>query len=213
MSTQMNKYINTRINAREWGKKKEVVELGPGAIRFQGAGVGGAATSALPSRKYSKQKKRVFRVLAGYGHGAPLKTAVSHAIPMGNPKRDTCRPILLMFLRLFIVSFDLPEMWRKHCVSVAIARPEARAVAKSTDDTLAPTPTPAAAPQTMNTYMKEARHSLMMDLEWKRNGRRRTSPGLAWFRNWVWFACGSTDCMWSVYSTVNIGCINIYFSA
>lgn len=42
-------------------------------------------------------------------------------------------------------------MWIKHWVKVAIAKPDASAVAKRTDDILAPTPAPAAAPQTMNT--------------------------------------------------------------
>ena len=42
-------------------------------------------------------------------------------------------------------------MLMKHWVNVATAKPEAKAVANSTDDTLAPTPAPAAAPQTMKT--------------------------------------------------------------
>lgn len=57
-----------------------------------------------------------------------------------------------------------PEIWAKHCVSVATVNPLAKAVAKSTDETLAPTPDPAAAPHTMNTYRNEAKHSEIMDL-------------------------------------------------
>lgn len=61
-------------------------------------------------------------------------------------------------------------MCEKHCVNVATAKPEAKAVASKTDETLAPTPAPAAAPHTMNTYRNEARHSEMMDLEWNSEG-------------------------------------------
>lgn len=60
--------------------------------------------------------------------------------------------------------FSLPEMWEKHCVRVVIANPDANAVANSTDETLAPTPAPAAAPHTINTYRNEAKHSAIMDL-------------------------------------------------
>lgn len=80
-------------------------------------------------------------------------------------------PVCLFFCSLFFDFFvlfcllDLPDICRKHCVNVAIASPEARAVARSTEETLAPTPAPAAAPQTMNTYRNEAKHSLMMDLQ------------------------------------------------
>lgn len=69
------------------------------------------------------------------------------------------------------VPFNLPEMCEKHCVKVATANPDANAVAKSTDDTLAPTPAPAAAPHTMNTYRNEARHSDIIDLKGERKGR------------------------------------------
>lgn len=49
-------------------------------------------------------------------------------------------------------------------------------MARSTEETLAPTPAPAAAPQTMNTYRNEAKHSLMMDLqEEKKRKRERES--------------------------------------
>lgn len=51
---------------------------------------------------------------------------------------------------LFIMRI-LPETCRKHWVSAVTANPDERAVASSTDDTLAPTPAPAAAPHTMNT--------------------------------------------------------------
>lgn len=44
-----------------------------------------------------------------------------------------------------------PETCMKHCVNVATANPEASDVARSTDETLAPTPAPAAAPHTINT--------------------------------------------------------------
>lgn len=60
--------------------------------------------------------------------------------------------------------FSLPEIWEKHCVRVVIANPDANAVANKTDDTLAPTPAPAAAPQTINTYRNDAKHSAIMDL-------------------------------------------------
>jgi len=76
---------------------------------------------------------------------------------------------IFLFFVFYLCLLDLPDICRKHCVNVAIASPEARAVARSTDETLAPTPAPAAAPQTMNTYRKEAKHSLMMDLQ---NGDR-----------------------------------------
>lgn len=59
-------------------------------------------------------------------------------------------------------------MCEKHCVSVATVNPLASAVARSTEETLAPTPEPAAAPHTMNTYRNEAKHSEIMDL---RRGR------------------------------------------
>lgn len=55
-------------------------------------------------------------------------------------------------------------MWEKHCVKVVTTNPDDRAVANRTDDTLAPTPAPAAAPQTMNTYKKDAKHSAIIDL-------------------------------------------------
>lgn len=45
----------------------------------------------------------------------------------------------------------LPDMCRKHWVRVPMAKPEAKAVANNTDETLAPTPAPAAAPHTINT--------------------------------------------------------------
>jgi hypothetical protein len=48
-------------------------------------------------------------------------------------------------------SFFLPEMWRKQCVSTAMARPEASDVERRTEETEAPMPAPAAAPHTMNT--------------------------------------------------------------
>lgn len=54
----------------------------------------------------------------------------------------------------------------KQCVRTAIASPEAKEVVRSTDETEAPMPAPAAAPQTMNTYRKDAMHSEMMAL-WK----------------------------------------------
>lgn len=46
---------------------------------------------------------------------------------------------------------NLPETCRKHCVSAETVKPDASAVANNTDETLAPTPAPAAAPQTINT--------------------------------------------------------------
>lgn len=45
----------------------------------------------------------------------------------------------------------LPDMCKKHCVNAAIAKPDAKAVASKTEETLAPTPAPAADPHTMNT--------------------------------------------------------------
>lgn len=45
----------------------------------------------------------------------------------------------------------LPEMWMKQCVRTAIESPDASDVVRSTDETEAPMPAPAAAPQTMNT--------------------------------------------------------------
>lgn len=45
-----------------------------------------------------------------------------------------------------------------------MVRPDASAVASSTDDTLAPTPAPAAAPHTRNTYRNDVRHSAEVDL-------------------------------------------------
>ena len=56
-------------------------------------------------------------------------------------------------------------MCAKHCVNDVIAKPDANAVAKRTDDTLAPTPAPAAAPHTMNTYKNDAKHSAIIDLK------------------------------------------------
>lgn len=48
--------------------------------------------------------------------------------------------------------FDfLPEMWMKQWVRTAIVSPDASDVDKRIDDMLAPVPTPAAAPQTINT--------------------------------------------------------------
>lgn len=58
----------------------------------------------------------------------------------------------------------LPEICEKHCVSIVTAKPEANAVANRTDETLAPTPTPPAAPQTMKTYKNDAKHSAIMEL-------------------------------------------------
>lgn len=67
----------------------------------------------------------------------------------------------------FCVGHDIciPDTCEKHCVSVVIAKPDARAEAKRTEETLAPTPAPAAAPHTINTYRNEARHSAEMELQ------------------------------------------------
>lgn len=69
-----------------------------------------------------------------------------------------------------------PEMCEKHCVNVATVNPLAKAVARSTEETLAPTPEPAAAPHTMNTYRNEAKHSEIMDL-WTDGGDTRDTCG------------------------------------
>lgn len=58
----------------------------------------------------------------------------------------------------------LPDIWEKHCVNVVMANPDASADANSTDETLAPTPAPAAAPHTINTYRNDAKHSADIDL-------------------------------------------------
>lgn len=60
-------------------------------------------------------------------------------------------------------------MCEKHCVKVVTENPDDKAVASKTDDTLAPTPAPAAAPQTIKTYKKDAKHSAIIDLEKKQN--------------------------------------------
>lgn len=60
--------------------------------------------------------------------------------------------------------FNVPESCAKTCVNAAMVRPDARAVASSTDETLAPTPAPAAAPHTRNTYRNEVRHSDEVEL-------------------------------------------------
>lgn len=60
---------------------------------------------------------------------------------------------------------EIPETCEKHCVRVVMAKPDASAEASSTEETLAPTPAPAAAPHTMNTYKNEARHSAEMELQ------------------------------------------------
>lgn len=46
--------------------------------------------------------------------------------------------------------------------------PDDKAVANRTDETEAPTPAPAAAPHTMNTYKNDAKHSAMIDLKEKK---------------------------------------------
>lgn len=51
-------------------------------------------------------------------------------------------------------------------------------MARSTEETLAPTPAPAAAPQTMNTYRNEAKHSLMMDLQEEKKSKRESMSKL-----------------------------------
>lgn len=62
------------------------------------------------------------------------------------------------------IVFGLPEICEKHCVSVVTTNPDERAVANNTDETDAPTPAPAAAPHTMNTYKNDAKHSAIIDL-------------------------------------------------
>lgn len=61
--------------------------------------------------------------------------------------------------------FYLPDIWEKHCVRVVTTKPEDNAVASKTDETDAPTPVPAAAPHTMNTYKKDDKHSAKIDLK------------------------------------------------
>lgn len=65
----------------------------------------------------------------------------------------------------YFYNLYVPDMCEKHCVNDVIANPDAKAVANNTDDTLAPTPAPAAAPQTMNTYKNDAKHSAIIDLK------------------------------------------------
>lgn len=56
-------------------------------------------------------------------------------------------------------------------MSVVTTKPDDSAVASRTDETDAPTPAPAAAPHTMNTYKNDAKHSAIIDLK---NGIERT---------------------------------------
>ena len=59
-------------------------------------------------------------------------------------------------------------MCPKHCVNDIIAKPAASAVERITrgiEGTETPTTAPADAPHTINTYMKEAIHSEMTDLQ------------------------------------------------
>lgn len=64
-----------------------------------------------------------------------------------------------------MAQFFLPDTCEKHCVSVVTTNPDANAVANRTDETVAPTPAPAAAPHTMNTYKNDAISSAKIDLE------------------------------------------------
>lgn len=59
----------------------------------------------------------------------------------------------------------LPEICEKHCVNAVTTNPAESAVANNTDATDAPTPAPAAALHTMNTYRNEAKHSAIIDLK------------------------------------------------
>lgn len=59
-------------------------------------------------------------------------------------------------------------MWEKHCVRVVTTNPDDSAVASKTDETEAPTPAPAAAPHTINTYKNDAKHSAIIDLKQKK---------------------------------------------
>lgn len=63
-------------------------------------------------------------------------------------------------------------MWEKHCVRVVTTNPDDSAVANKTDDTDAPTPAPAAAPHTMNTYRNDAKHSAVIDLTMHRDKKK-----------------------------------------
>lgn len=69
-------------------------------------------------------------------------------------------------------SIFLPDIWEKHCVKVVTTNPDDSAVANKTDDTDAPTPAPAAAPHTMNTYKKDAMHSAIIDLRMIKNEKK-----------------------------------------
>lgn len=88
-----------------------------------------------------------------------------------------CRRLLLLLLfmnvccvcvRFVSVQYGtvvLPDTCEKHWVSVVTTNPDANAVANRTDETVAPTPAPAAAPHTMNTYRNDAISSANIDLE------------------------------------------------
>lgn len=67
------------------------------------------------------------------------------------------------FVRLFKYTF-LPDICEKHCVNVVTTNPDDSAVANRTLETDAPTPAPAAAPHTMNTYKNDCKHSAIIDL-------------------------------------------------
>lgn len=71
---------------------------------------------------------------------------------------DVCMDVINGFSKKNEIFF-LPETWRKQCVSTAIASPEANDVERRTDETEAPIPAPAAAPQTIKTYRNDAIHS------------------------------------------------------
>lgn len=72
----------------------------------------------------------------------------------------------------------------KQCVREAIARPEASDDAKTTFENEAPKPSVAAAPQTINTYRKDAKHSEMIALlmKFKKNFKKRSRHRLYNFR-------------------------------
>jgi len=106
MSTQMNKYINTRVNARgkrgnKWGS------WGPGAIRFQVGGVRSrwSRTECIAfSKIYGKQRVGfVFWVLVRF---LPSKRHFPTQFPV-KKKTNTCRPVLLMFLFLFLYLYPV----------------------------------------------------------------------------------------------------------